>query len=93
MKYLLLLIVSLFSLSATAASEWVRAEIVRVDTAKQRIVLKHEPIPSIKMPSMTMRFDVAKEVSLDSYRPGDRVQFQFKEAGGSLDVTALEKLK
>ncbi len=93
MKYLLLLIVSLFSLSAAAASEWVRAEIVRVDTAKQRIVLKHEPIPSIKMPSMTMRFDVAKEVPLNLYQPGDRVQFQFKEAGGSLDVTALEKLK
>ena len=34
MKYLLLLIVSLFSLSAAAASEWVRAEVVRVDTAK-----------------------------------------------------------
>ncbi|BEI33367.1 hypothetical protein PHIN5_07350 [Polynucleobacter sp. HIN5] len=63
-----------------------------MDTAKQRIVLKHEPIPSIKMPSMTMRFGVAKEVPLDSYQSGDRVQFQFKEAGGSLDVTALEKL-
>ena len=93
MKYLLLLIVSLFSLSAAAASEWVRAEVVRVDTAKQRIVLKHDPIPSIKMPSMTMRFDVAKDVGLDSYRPGDRVQFQFKETSGSLDVTALERLK
>ncbi len=93
MKYFLLLIVSLFSLSAAAASEWVGAEVIRVDTAKQRIVLKHEPIPSIKMPAMTMRFDVDKGVLLDSYRPGDRVQFQFKEAGGSLDVTALEKLK
>jgi Cu/Ag efflux protein CusF len=93
MKYLLLLIVSLFSLSAAAASDWVRAEVVRVDTAKQRIVLKHEPIPSIKMPAMTMRFDVVKEVPLDSYRPGDRVQFQFKETSGSLDVTAMEKLK
>lgn len=93
MKYLLLLIVSLFSFSADAASEWVRAEVVRVDTAKQRIVLKHEPIPSIKMPAMTMRFDVAKDVALDSYRSGDRVQFQFKEAGGIVDVTALEKLK
>ena len=93
MKYLLLLIVNLFSLSAAAASEWVRAEVVRVDTAKQRIVLKHDPIPSIKMPSMTMRFDVVKEVPLDSYRPGDRVQFQFKETSGSLDVTALERVK
>ena len=92
MKYLLLLIVNLFSLSAMA-SEWVRAEVVRVDTAKQRIVLKHDPIPSIKMPSMTMRFDVVKEVPLDSYRPGDRVQFQFKETSGSLDVTALERVK
>jgi Cu/Ag efflux protein CusF len=93
MKYLLFAFISLFSLSATASSEWVRAEVVRVDTAKQRIVLKHEPIPSIKMPSMTMRFEVAKAVSLDSYRPGDRVQFQFKETSGSLDITALEKLK
>ncbi len=93
MKYLLFVCISCFSLSVAASSEWVRAEVVRVDTAKQRIVLKHEPIPSIKMPSMTMRFDVAKEVLLDSYRPGDRVQFQFKEAGGSLDVIAMERLK
>lgn len=93
MKYFLFAFISLFTLSVTASSEWVRAEVVRVDTAKQRIVLKHEPIPSIKMPSMTMRFDVVKDVSLDLYRPGDRVQFQFKEAGGSLDVTALERLR
>ncbi len=93
MKYFLLTFISFLSLSTSASSEWVRAEVVRVDTVKQRIVLKHEPIPSIKMPSMTMRFDVVKEVSLDLYRPGDRVQFQFKEAGGSLDVTAMEKLK
>ena len=93
MNYLFFAFISLFSLSAAANSEWVRAEVVRVDTVKQRIVLKHEPIPSIKMPSMTMRFDVAKEVPLDSYRPGDRVQFQFKETSGNLDVTAMEKLK
>ena len=93
MKYLLFVFISLFTLSASASTEWVRAEVVRVDTAKQRIVLKHEPIPSIKMPAMTMRFDVVKEVPLDSYRPGDRVQFQFKETSGRLDVTAMEKLK
>lgn len=93
MKYLLFVFISLFSASIFASSEWVRAEVVRVDPAKQRIVLKHDPIPSIKMSAMTMRFDVTKEVPLDSYQPGDRVQFQFKQAGSSLDVTALEKLK
>ena len=45
------------------------------------------------MAPMTMRFDVAKEISLEKYRPGEKVQFQIKEAGGDLTVIAMEPLK
>jgi Cu/Ag efflux protein CusF len=67
--------------------------VVRIDASRQRIVLKHEYIPSIKMAPMTMRFDVAKEISLEKYRPGEKVRFQIKEAGGDLTVIAMEPLK
>ncbi len=93
MKHFLLALISFFTLTAHANPEWVKAEVVRIDASRQRIVLKHEYIPSIKMAPMTMRFDVAKEISLEKYRPGEKVRFQIKEAGGDLTVIAMEPLK
>jgi len=83
----------LFSVYVFAATEWVNGEVVRVDQSRSRIVLKHEYIPSIKMAPMTMPFGVVKEISLDQYRPGDRVRFQIKVVDGTLDITVMENLK
>lgn len=71
----------------------VNGELVRIDQARSRIVLKHEYIPSIKMAPMTMPFGVVKEIPLDQYRPGDKVRFQIKIVDGTLDITTMEKLK
>jgi len=56
-------------------------------------VLKHEYIASIKMHAMTMPFGTPKGLNLDAYRPGDKVRFQIKVVDGTLDITAIEKLK
>jgi len=93
MKRLIVVFLGLFSAFVYASPDWVKAEVVRIYALRQRIVLKHEYIPSIKMAPMTMRFDVAKEISLEKYRPGEKVRFQIKEAGGDLTVIAMEPLK
>jgi len=93
MKRFIVVFLSLFSVHAFAASEWVNGEVVRVDQVRNRIVLKHEYIPSIKMAPMTMPFGVVKEIPLDQYRPGDKVRFQIKVVDGALDITTMEKLK
>jgi Cu/Ag efflux protein CusF len=93
MKKVIAALLSLVALQVVASPEWVNGEVVRVDQARNRIVLKHEYIPSIKMAPMTMPFGVVKEIPLDQYRPGDMVRFQIKVVDGALDITVMEKLK
>ena len=93
MKRFIVVFLSLFSVYVFAGPEWVNGEVVRVDQSRNRIMLKHEYIPSIKMAPMTMPFGVVKEIPLDQYRPGDKVRFQFKVNDRTLDITRMEKLK
>jgi Cu/Ag efflux protein CusF len=93
MKQFIVIFLSLFSVYVFAGPEWVNGEVVRVDQSRNRIMLKHEYIPSIKMAPMTMPFGVVKEILLDQYRPGDKVRFQIKVVDGTLDITTMEKLK
>ncbi|NBS78174.1 MAG: hypothetical protein EBT28_12455 [Betaproteobacteria bacterium] len=93
MKKVIAALLSLVALQVVASPEWVNGEVVRVDQSRNRIVLKHEYIPSIKMAPMTMPFGVVKEIPLDQYRPGDKVRFQIKVVDGTLDITVMEKLK
>jgi Cu/Ag efflux protein CusF len=93
MKKVIVALLSLVALQVVASPEWVNGEVVRVDQSRNRIVLKHEYIPSIKMAPMTMPFGVVKEIPLDQYRPGDKVRFQIKVVDGALDITVMEKLK
>jgi Cu/Ag efflux protein CusF len=93
MKKIIIALTCLVSTFTFANPEWVNGEIVRIDPSRDRIVLKHEYIASIKMHAMTMPFGVPKGLNLDAYRPGDKVRFQIKVVDGTLDITAIEKLK
>jgi len=93
MKKMIAVLLNVLALQVVANPEWINGEVVRVDQARNRIMLKHEYIPSIKIAPMTMPFGVVKELPLDQYRPGDKVRFQFKVNDGTLDITRMEKLK
>ncbi|CAM3715866.1 copper-binding protein [Polynucleobacter arcticus] len=93
MKQIIIALVCLLSSYAIANPEWVNGEIVRIDPSRDRIVLKHEYIASIRMHAMTMPFGTSKDLNLDAYRPGDKVRFQIKVVDGTLDIAAIEKLK
>lgn len=93
MKRLFLVVLLLLSISVWAAADWTRADVVKVQPDKNRIVLKHERIQSMDMDAMTMQYDVAKDVPLSGYQVGDKVRFQVVMKGGVMTVSALEKLK
>lgn len=93
MKKIILALICVLSSSAVMAVEWVNGEIVRIDTARNRIIMKHEYIASIRMHAMTMPFGITSGLNMEPYKPGDKVRFQFKVVDGTLDVTTLEKLK
>ena len=93
MKKTIIAFICALSSFGVIAAEWVNGEIVRIDTSRNRIVMKHEYIPSIKMHAMTMPFGISSGLNVDSYKPGDKVRFQIKVVDGTLDITTMEKQK
>lgn len=71
-----------------------KGEVVVVDSALSKVKLKHDPVPELKWPSMTMFFNVADKSLLDTVKTGDKVEFEFVkvDGGGSL-VTKIKPIK
>jgi Cu/Ag efflux protein CusF len=93
MKKTIIALLCVLSSFAVTAAEWINGEIVRIDPARNRIVMKHEYIPSIKMHAMTMPFGISSGLNVEPYKPGDKVRFQFKVVDGTLDITTMEMRK
>lgn len=74
-----------------AAPDWTKADVIKVEPERHRIVLKHETIKSIGMDAMTMLFEVAPKLFLQNYKAGDKVRFQVRINDGVLEVIAMEK--
>jgi Cu(I)/Ag(I) efflux system protein CusF len=70
-------------------SDFVDAEVRRVDTARQRVTLRHAAVPALDMGPMTMVFAVAEPAWLQTLKTGDKVQVRISQRGSSYTVTAL----
>lgn len=69
----------------------VKGVVRAVDIAIQRIRLKHEDIPNLGMPGMTMAFYVSDPAMIQEVVAGDRVLFSAEEPNGNLTIVWLEK--
>jgi Cu/Ag efflux protein CusF len=65
-------------------------EVRKVDTAAQKLTLKHGDIRNLGMPGMTMVFKVADPQMLSAVHEGDKVRFTADRIGGVLTVTSIE---
>jgi Cu/Ag efflux protein CusF len=54
-------------------------KILAIDKKTKAITLDHEPIPTINMPSMVMKFPIDTDVSLESLKSGDKVTFMLRK--------------
>lgn len=79
--------------SSAAPPEWVRAEVVKVEPQRSRVVLKHAPIKSIGMEAMTMPFKTDPRVDLARFKAGDKVRFTLLNTDDHLIVHAMEKAR
>lgn len=70
---------------------FVKADIVKVGAGK--VILKHENIPNLDMPAMTMAFPVADQKLLHGVKAGDKVRVKIESIKGQAVVTALEPAK
>lgn len=65
--------------------------ISRIDAANGKVGIKHEAIANLKMPAMTMVFQVADPALLKDLQVGDAVRFHAESPAGKLTVTVLQK--
>ena len=59
--------------------------------AENKVTISHGPIPGIGWPAMTMPFSVGSPEMLQGLNIGDKVTFQFKEAGSDYVITSINK--
>ena len=70
-----------------------KGEVVAVDSALSKVKLKHDPVPELKWPGMTMYFN-ADRTLLDTVKVGDQVEFEFvKVDGGGPLITKIKPVK
>jgi Cu(I)/Ag(I) efflux system periplasmic protein CusF len=76
-----------------AAKELADAEVRKVDRDAKKVTLKHGPIKSLDMPSMTMVFQVRDEKLFDKLVAGEKIKFTAEQLQGAYVVTGVEKLE
>src|SRR5438067_11589670 len=77
----------------STTSPMVNGEVRKVDKGAGKITLKHDAIPNLEMPRMTMVFRVQEPALLDKVKEGDKVRFAADKVGGALTVTQIEPAK
>lgn len=71
-----------------------KGEVVAMDKAAGKVKLKHEAVPELEWPAMTMFFTVTVKSQLDAIKTGDQVEFQFVKAnGGAPLITQIKSVK
>lgn len=69
----------------------VKGVIRRIDSANARLSIKHDAIPNLDMPAMTMTFAVQDRAFLNGLTVGSRILFSADEVNGVLTVVWLQK--
>ncbi len=69
----------------------VTGEVKKVKTKSGKITIKHEPIPNLDMPSMTMVFRADEGVDISQFEKGDIVAFTVEDKNGKMYVISIAK--
>ena len=57
---------------------------------KDKVTIKHEPVPTMNWPSMTMAFVVKDQAILEKMKKDQKVEFEFVQQGKDYVVTGLK---
>ena len=71
----------------------VNGEVRKIDKGAGKITLKHDAIPNLEMPGMTMVFRVKDPSMLDQLKEGDKIKFAADKVNGALTVTEVQANK
>jgi len=65
--------------------------VTEIDARQAMVTLKHDPIPALGWPSMTMPFRVTPPTLLDGLKVGQKIEFDTNEGHGLPEITAIRK--
>lgn len=77
----------------TAQHDLVDGQVTKIDEPAEKITLRHGPIKSLDMDSMTMVFRVKDKTMLKAVKVGDKVKFRAERVNGQLTVTQMQKAR
>jgi Cu(I)/Ag(I) efflux system protein CusF len=89
MKRLLAALV-LGAFAATAFAQHNATGTVTKPPANGKVMIKHDPVPSLKWPGMTMGFVIKDKAVADKLKPGAKIEFQFVQEGKDYVVTSVK---
>ncbi len=90
-RFATLLALGIAAATALAAGPATDGEVRKIDTAQQKITLKHGEIKNLDMPPMTMAFRVKDPAVLNQLTVGDKVKFTVEKVDGAYTVTQIQK--
>jgi Cu(I)/Ag(I) efflux system protein CusF len=64
--------------------------VTKVDAARNKVTIKHEPVQSLGWPAMTMAFTVKDKAVLDKLAIDKKVTFEFKEEEKDYVITSVK---
>ena len=64
--------------------------VTKVDAAKKKVTVRHEPVQSMKWPAMNMTFTVKDKALLDKMPKDKKVEFEFVQEGKDYVVTSVK---
>ena len=67
-----------------------KGRVIAISKDKSKVTLKHEPIPVIEWPAMTMEFKVKSSKLLAKTQVGDKVSFTMVPIGKDYMVTSIK---
>ena len=84
-------IISPLTVKADEQLPKVMGEVKKVKAKSGKITIKHEPIPNLDMPGMSMVFRIAEGVDISEYKKGDAVEFTVVERDGKMVILSIGK--
>jgi len=93
-RLLLLLMLTTFTPMIAMADEVlpnVAGEVRKVKPDSGKITIRHEPIPNLDMPSMSMVFRVEEGIDISQFSKGDKVEFTVVERDGKMLILSIAK--
>ncbi len=65
--------------------------ITEIDAARSTVTIKHDPIPSLGWPAMTMGFHAKAPALLKGLKVGQKIGFDANQGNGLPEITAVRK--